>query len=527
MNDLAQDDEHARIRGLFLGACPLAGESRAEYLAALAPDDRREVESLLAYDVPDHRLPEEPTVPSADKLPEKIGPYQVLDLLGEGGMGTVYLAEQPAPLRRLVALKVIKLGMDSRAVLKRFELERQALAVMNHENIARVFDAGTTERGQPYFAMEYAPGVPIDEYCDSGELSIEDRTRLMQQVCTGVQHAHQKGVIHRDLKPANILVAEVDGRPIAKIIDFGLARATDHTALQPTMFTEYGQIMGTLEYMSPEQACPGDVDIDTRTDVYALGVILCELLVGCLPFAVDRLRPADLLEIQRRRREEDPPRPSDLLSTRSEEIQRVAAARSATPAALRHALRTDLDWVVLKAIDRERNRRYVSAAALASDLERYLDDEALSVRPPGVFSQLVKWRPASLILSGAVIGYAVGATRMVTHAIFRQQLIFHEALSFAGHTALCGAMALLIGNAVFRFLVGRDPGWAYAMSWGVGFGAFNALVEGLAGPLFPELADAGRGVAFRFVAGFIGGLVAGFLIKRLRGGTALRLPRIS
>ncbi len=331
-----------------------------------------------------------PSSSSSDPSPQQIGPYRILDLLGQGGMGEVYVAEQSEPVKRRVALKVIKLGMDSREVVARFQQERQALALMAHDGIAKVYDVGTTERGQPYFVMELVKGVPLHEYCDAHKLGLKERIALMQQVCAAVTHAHQKGVVHRDLKPGNVLVADNGGAPQAKVIDFGLAKAMGQKLVEATLFTEAGRIVGTPEYMAPEQADPTNADIDTRVDVYSLGVMLYETLVGSLPFASDRLRRAGLAGIQQVLREEEPPRPSHKLSTLGPASTAVCQARRISTAALQKALRTDLDWVVLKAMEKDRSRRYDSPAALAADLQRYLDHEPLLAGPPSAMYRLQK-----------------------------------------------------------------------------------------------------------------------------------------
>ncbi|MHC5066800.1 MAG: protein kinase domain-containing protein, partial [Planctomycetota bacterium] len=326
-----------------------------------------------------------------DQQPERIGPYRILDILGEGGMGTVYLAEQKEPVRRRVALKVIKLGMDTKEVLKRFEAERQALAMMEHSCIARVLDAGATEGGRPYFAMEYVKGIPISQYCDEQKLGLKARLKLFQQVCSGVQHAHQKGIIHRDLKPGNILVSLQDGDARAKIIDFGLARATDHRLIAATMYTEQGATIGTPEYMSPEQAGLGGLDIDTRTDVYSLGVILYELLTGELPFSSRELRSAGLLEVQRIIREQDPPKPSTRLSSLGADKDSVASLRKTEIGTLMRRLRGDLDWIVMRSLEKDRGRRYETAVALAEDIGRHLDDVPVLASPPSAGYRMRKF----------------------------------------------------------------------------------------------------------------------------------------
>ncbi len=308
------------------------------------------------------------------------GRYTLLDVLGEGGMGTVYRAGQTEPVKRQVALKLIKVGLDSRTVLARFDAERQALAVMDHPNIARVYDGGTTAAGRPFFEMELVDGVPITEYCDRKRLSVQARLELFVAVCQAVQHAHQKGIIHRDLKPGNVLVTEVDGRPGPKVIDFGVARATEQK-LTDLSLVETGAIVGTPAYMSPEQADPSTKDIDTRTDVYALGVILYELLAGSPPIDAKQFRRGAFLEMLRMVREIDPPRPSTRVST-SDALPSIAASRGIEPSQLKQLLRGDLDWIVMKALEKDRARRYETANGFAADVLRHLAYEPVLAAPP-------------------------------------------------------------------------------------------------------------------------------------------------
>ena len=312
----------------------------------------------------------------------QIGPYRLLRLIGQGGMGEVWLAEQQQPVRRQVALKVIKAGMDTREVISRFEAERQALALMNHPNIAGVFDAGATPEGRPYFAMEYVQGIPITEYCDKQRLGIRERLTLFVDVCAGVQHAHQKGIIHRDIKPSNVLVTTQDERHTPKIIDFGVAKATSQRLTERSIFTELGQLIGTPEYMSPEQAEMSNLDIDTRTDVYSLGVLLYELLAGERPFDSKALRAAGLAEIQRTLREDEPPRPSSRISSLGAASTVSAANRRVDSRGLARALEGDLDWITMKALEKDRVRRYETSHALALDIERHLHDEPVLAGPP-------------------------------------------------------------------------------------------------------------------------------------------------
>lgn len=344
-----------------------------------------------------------------DLVGKCIGPYKLLQLIGEGGFGAVYMAEQEKPVRRKVALKILKLGMDTRQVIARFEAERQALALMEHPNIARVYDAGATDTGRPYFVMELVRGIPITEYCDESSLSTRDRMELFIQVCKAVQHAHQKGVIHRDLKPSNVLVTLHDGTPVPKVIDFGIAKATGERLTDKTLFTEFLQFIGTPQYMSPEQAAMSGLDVDTRTDLYSLGVLLYELLTGTTPFEAATLRRAAFGEIQRIIREEDPPTPSKRISTLGARAAEVARSRGMEPPALRKAIRGDLDWIVMKALEKDRTRRYQTAVALAEDVERHLHHEPVLAGPPGGAYRLLKFvrRNRAAVITGATISAAI------------------------------------------------------------------------------------------------------------------------
>ena len=306
--------------------------------------------------------------PDSGPTPERIGPYRIREILGEGGMGTVYLAEQTEPVKRRVALKIIKLGMDTREVIARFESERQALALMNHPNVAGVLDAGATEQGRPYFVMEYVPGEPITAYCDKHQLSLPERLNLFMQVCRAIQHAHQKGIIHRDIKPSNVLVMYLDGKPVPKVIDFGVAKATNQRLTEKTVFTEQGLLIGTPAYMSPEQAEMTTLDIDTRTDVYSLGVLLYELLTGTLPFDPKSLRAAGFAAMQRIIREVEPSKPStklsNLLAGDDQSGSHAPEKRRLDARTLVRRLRGDLDWITMKALEKGCTRRYVSGPAL-------------------------------------------------------------------------------------------------------------------------------------------------------------------
>jgi serine/threonine protein kinase len=376
-------------------------EERAAYLAeACAGDDklRRRVEALLrAHAEPDDLLdPQQSRNVTADYAPiterpgTRIGPYRLMEQIGEGGFGLVFVAEQQEPVRRKVALKVIRPGMDTKQVIARFEAERQALALMDHPNIARVLDAGATESGRPYFVMELVRGIPITEYCDRNQHTPRERLELFVTVCNAIQHAHQKGIIHRDVKPSNVLVTSHDGKPVAKVIDFGVAKATHQHLTERTIYTQFAQMIGTPLYMSPEQAEMSGLDIDTRSDIYSLGVLLYELLTGTTPLEKKRFAKAAYDEIRRLIREEEPPRPSQRLST-SDTLPSVAASRKTEPARLTRLLRGEVDWIVMKALEKDRTRRYETASGLARDVQRYLADEAVEACPPSASYRLRKF----------------------------------------------------------------------------------------------------------------------------------------
>ncbi|MEJ2703724.1 MAG: serine/threonine-protein kinase [Sedimentisphaerales bacterium] len=340
-----------------------------------------------------------------DPIGSRIGPYKLLSVLGEGGFGIVYLAEQKQPIRRQVALKVIKPGMDTKQVIARFEAERQALALLDHPNIAHVFEGGTTEESRPYFVMELVKGLPITIYCDHEKLSINERLELFRQVCEALQHAHQKGIIHRDIKPSNILVSIQEDQAVPKIIDFGIAKAISQPLTERTLFTEQGQLFGTPEYMSPEQAGMTVQDTDTRSDIYSLGVLLYELLTGSLPFDRKTFYSLAFDEILRVIREEDPPKPSTRLSSLGEDAQKAAKSRNTELRALTKRLHRELEWIPLKAIRKQRAQRYQSASEFAQDIQNYLDGNPLIAGPESVTYRLHKLvrRNRALVFGSAAV----------------------------------------------------------------------------------------------------------------------------
>src|ERR1700722_7094231 len=428
----------SRVQAIFLAAVEVEDPAqRAEVLNAQCAGDPEllaRVEALLRAHEQSRELPGVGTLAFARERqateagqtsasPGKIiaDRYRLLEEIGEGGMGTVWVAEQTQPVRRRVVIKLIKSGMDTRQVLSRFELERQALAVMDHPNIAKVLDGGVTEQGYPFFVMEYVKGVPITEYCDQARVNVDGRLNLLGQVCQAVQHAHQKGIIHRDLKPSNILVCLYDGRPIPKVIDFGLAKAMNQALTEHTLYTAHGVMVGTPLYMSPEQAQFNNLDVDTRADIYSLGVILYELLTGTTPLDRKRFKDAAWQEIVRLIKEEEPSKPSTKLSG-SGSLPSVAAQRNLEPAQLTRLVRGDLDWIVMKALEKERSRRYETASGLARDLERYLADEVVEARPPSASYRLRKLvrRNRRLVVAVGLIALAlVGGIAGTTWGMFR------------------------------------------------------------------------------------------------------------
>ena len=426
-----------KVEAIFAQALRFKPEERAAFLAGACGQDqalRTRVEELLqAQSGGEEFLRTEPqesgtiVIPLTEQPGDRIGRYKILQQIGEGGCGVVYMAEQEEPVRRRVALKVIKLGMDTKSVIARFEAERQALALMDHPNIAKVLDAGATDNGRPFFVMELVRGVKITEYCDEAKLATPERLQLFVQVCHAIQHAHQKGIIHRDLKPSNILVTINDGLPVPKVIDFGIAKATtDQRLTDKTLFTAYEQFIGTPAYMSPEQAVMTSLDIDTRSDIYALGVLLYELLTGRTPFDAKELLQAGFDEMRRTIREKEPDRPSTRLSTMlAADLTSVAQRRQADAPRLIHLLRGDLDWIVMKALEKDRTRRYETANALATDVQRYLTNEPIIARPPSTFYRF-------------------------------QKLVRRNKTAFAAVGAVMAALVLGLGLSVFLFLRERE-----------------------------------------------------------------------
>jgi WD40 repeat protein/serine/threonine protein kinase len=408
-------------RTIFLAALDIDDPvERVAYVERACGDDsglRCQVEGLLTA----HRRPSEfmarpaPALvtvelpPAAETPGATVGPYKLLEEIGEGGFGVIYVAEQTAPLRRKVALKVLKPGMDSRAVVARFEAERQALALMDHPNIARVFDGGATASGRPYFVMELVKGVPITAFCDQNQLTPRQRLELFVQVCGAVQHAHQKGIIHRDLKPSNVLVSRHDTTPVVKVIDFGVAKALGQALTDKTLFTGVAQLIGTPLYMSPEQAGMSDLDVDTRSDVYALGVLLYELLTGTTPFDKERFQTVGYDEMRRIIREEEPQKPSTRLSTRGLDAQTVSSNRATEPRKLSALVRGELDWIVMKALEKDRTRRYETVGAFAADVRRYLTDEPVQACPPSSWYRFRKFarRNRRMLVTGGTIAAAL------------------------------------------------------------------------------------------------------------------------
>jgi serine/threonine protein kinase/Flp pilus assembly protein TadD len=406
------------LEAIFFAARQQEPQNRAAYLDEVCGEDadlRQRVEQFLAAQADIGSFLESPAAvpliatvdePISERPGTVIGPYKLLEQIGEGGFGVVFMAEQQQPLRRKVALKVLKPGMDTRQVVARFEAERQALALMDHPHIAHVFDGGATASGRPYFVMELVRGIPITAFCDQNHLGVRERLGLFVSVCQAVQHAHQKGIIHRDLKPTNVLVTLHDDKAVVKVIDFGVAKATGQQLTEKTLFTNFAQMIGTPLYMSPEQAQMSGLDVDTRSDIYSLGVLLYELLTGTTPFDKERLRTAGYDEIRRIIREVEPARPSTRMSTLGQAGATASANRGSDPKRLWQLLRGELDWIVMKALEKDRNRRYESANAFAADVRRYLSDEPVQACPPSAayrFGKFARRNKARLGIAGLVL----------------------------------------------------------------------------------------------------------------------------
>jgi tetratricopeptide (TPR) repeat protein len=416
-------------------------EERAAYLeqaCAGNPVQRSAVEALLRANVGASGFMDRPAFASIAMVEELIserpgaviGPYKLLEQIGEGGFGVVFMAEQQQPIRRKLALKVLKPGMDTKQVIARFEAERQALALMDHPSIARVFDGGATDSGRPYFVMELVRGLSLTDYCDQNNLSIHKRLELFVNVCQAVQHAHQKGIIHRDIKPSNILVTLHDGVPVAKVIDFGIAKAVGQQLTEKSLFTNFAQMIGTPLYMSPEQAEMSGLDVDTRSDIYSLGVLMYELLTGTTPFCKERLKQAGFDEVRRIIREEEPPTPSTRMSTVGQAATTASERRQSDPRKLSRLFRGELDWIVMRALEKDRNRRYETASAFAADVQRYLKDEPVQARPPSATYRLRKFsrRNRSRLAIAIVLGLALLAVAGSVGWMLRDRASRHQRL---------------------------------------------------------------------------------------------------
>lgn len=463
----SHEERVARIAGT---ARCLEGEVRDTFLREACGADtelRTEVETQLAGERP-------PLISAVSQVGTTVGPYRLSRILGEGGMGVVYLAEQVDPIRRQVALKLIKLGMDTSQVVARFEAERQALALMDHPNVAQVYDAGATGTGRPYFVMELVRGVPITQYCDSRRLTVEQRLRLFLRVCEGVQHAHHKGIIHRDLKPSNVLVTVQGDEAIPKIIDFGVAKATSLRLTERSVFTELGVLVGTPEYMSPEQAEMTNPDVDTRTDVYSLGVLLYELLTGVLPFGSRELRRAGFDEIRRKIRDEEPSKPSTRVSSLGRSASRSAHLRGTEPRALARELEGELDWIVVRALEKDRTERYGSPKHLADDVLRHLSHEPILASPPGLFYRARKFvrrnRAACLTTTlgiVALVGVSLWLSVLYRRAAGSELLARDRAYVSAIKTADLGVRTSRLedAEAALRSCDREKRGWEWGHLW--------------------------------------------------------------
>ncbi|MHC4108896.1 MAG: serine/threonine protein kinase [Planctomycetota bacterium] len=424
-------DRRKRAEDLFQVAVDLAATDQATFLQQQCGSDaalRADVDVLLRTyetDLGDFlrtAVVSERADPG-EQPGDCIGPYKLLSRIGQGAFGDVYVAEQAQPVRRTVALKIVKLGMDTKQVVARFEAERQALALMDHPHIAKVYDAGATELGRPYFVMELVPGRPITEYCDEQRLPIKLRLRLFLEVCDAIQHAHQKGIIHRDVKPSNIIVELVGDRAVPKVIDFGIAKATGYSLTERTLFTDHGQLIGTPEYMSPEQAEVSGRNVDTRTDIYSLGVVLYELMTGTLPFEPTTLRSGTIDEIQRKIRQEHPAKPSTRVRMLGDGAAQAAKCRRTNLPSFRRRLRHDLDWIIMKAMDKDQTRRYGTSSELVADIQRHLRHEPVVAGPPSTSYRLRKLvrrnRPAVIATVVVLIGLIWGTVASV--GLFRER----------------------------------------------------------------------------------------------------------
>ncbi len=434
------------VESIFGEALRLSGSAEREaYLDRACAGDqtlRHEVAALLSAHAQAGDflgLSRPPAAPDllVERAGTMVGRYKLLEKIGEGGFGIVWMAEQEEPVRRRVALKIIKFGMDTKEVVARFEAERQALAMMDHPNIARVFDGGATDTGRPFFVMELVKGISVTEYCDANKLPTHERLELFLQVCQAVQHAHQKGVIHRDLKPSNILVTVQDDRPIPKVIDFGVAKATQARLTEKTVFTRFRQWIGTPAYMSPEQAGLGSLDVDTRSDIYSLGVLLYELLTGRTPFNTEKLLGAGFDAMMQMIREQEPPRPSTCLSElKAEELNQVAARRGAEPARLNRLLRGELDWIVMRALEKDRTRRYDTSNALARDIHCFLSGEPVEARPASGWYRLQKTVRRNKVIFASTGGIALAlllGTAVSTWFFFKERATRGRAVAAETH----------------------------------------------------------------------------------------------
>jgi len=434
--------EKHELETIFWKAIDIPSPSKlAEYLDNACGQDtelRTRVEKLIAahpharcfLEEPSHLADISQSMHPQEKPGDILGDYKIVKQIGEGGMGIVYMAEQLQPVKRKVALKIIKVGMDSQQILSRFEAERQTLALMDHPNIARVFDAGQIENGRPYFVMELVDGIPMTDFCDRNNLDTEKKLELFSELCHGLQHAHQKGIIHRDLKPSNVLVTFIDNEPVPKIIDFGVSKALDRDSTEQTLFTTFGQLVGTPLYMSPEQAALSGNDIDTRSDIYSMGVVLYELLTGSTPFDKNTLAKAGYDEMRRMIREDEPAKPSSRISTLEADNESVSIDRDTDMRHLTKILRHDLDWIVMKALEKERDRRYQTVADFAQDIDRFLDHQPVEARPPSTVYRLKKYckRNKTFVTASVIVVIAIlsGSGVSIWQAVIAHQRFLSE-----------------------------------------------------------------------------------------------------